>query len=95
MAKVLRFFSTLFAGESWPSHGRYRSDFLVAQPTFMSGVSRSLDVMASFDAYNASATDTEADRRALECDWRVIGQDLRSVLDAEALRHQTTTPATH
>jgi len=92
MARVLRFFSTLFDGNAWPSGGGYRSDFLVAQPTFMSGVGRSLDLMATLDAYNVSTTDAEADRRALESDWRVIAHDFELVLQAEAARHEQQTP---
>lgn len=54
-----------------------RSDFLVARPSFWSGVGRLLDLWGKFDAYNTSETTDEADMRALYSDWRVTGQDLR------------------
>lgn len=54
------------------------TDFLFAQPSWLSGVARVIDLGASFDEYNVSATPARADARALSADWRVIGQDLFS-----------------
>lgn len=84
MARVLRFFTGLLEGAPWPTTGRARTDFLVAQPTFMSGVGRTLDLMGVFDAYNGSRTEQEADQWALQQDWQVAGDDLRVLLAAEA-----------
>ena len=54
-----------------------RTDFLVARPSFWSGVGRVLDLWGKFDDYNISRTTEEADMRALYSDWRIVGQDLR------------------
>lgn len=61
-----------------------RTDFLFAMPSFLSGVSRALDLGATFDqsAYNLSQTTEEADTWALANDWAVVGQDLRAALKA-------------
>jgi hypothetical protein len=53
------------------------TDFLVARPSFWSGVGRLLDLWGKFDEYNTSRTTEEADMRALYSDWRITGQDLR------------------
>lgn len=58
------------------SHG-YR---LFALPTWLSGAARALDLGGTYDAYNRSTTGTEADCRAIESDWQIIGDDFRQVL---------------
>lgn len=61
----------------WSTELRFvRSDFLVGQPSFFSGVARTIDLGGVFDDYNKSLTPAAADARALYADWRVIGQDL-------------------
>jgi hypothetical protein len=54
-----------------------RTDFLVARPSFWTGVGRVLDLWGKFDDYNVSRTTEEADMRALYSDWRITGQDIR------------------
>lgn len=54
-----------------------RTDFLVARPSFWSGVGRVLDLWGKFDSYNVSEAAEEADMRALYSDWRMVGQDIR------------------
>ena len=56
--------------------GPVRSDFLFAEPSFLSGVARILDVGGTFDGYNISRDGLQADARALYADWRIVGQDL-------------------
>lgn len=53
-----------------------RTDFLFARPSFGSGVARVLDLYGTFDAYNSSTSEAEADQRAIASDWCVIGRDL-------------------
>ena|SRR6267378_3140862 len=57
-------------------HKRCCSDFLFAQPSFVSGFGRTLDLHGHYVEYNDSQTGEEADVRALICDWLVIQQDL-------------------
>jgi len=56
------------------------SDFLFAVPSIMSGVARTLDLGGTFDSYNASKTEEDADRRAIGLDWKLIGGDLSDAL---------------
>lgn len=58
-----------------------RTDFLFARPSFGSGFARALDLCGNFDAYNSSATEEEADERAIASDWLVVGKDLREALE--------------
>ena len=54
-----------------------RTDFLVAQPSFWSGLGRWLDIFGRSDSYNISPDTESADARALYSDWRTVGQELR------------------
>jgi len=58
-----------------------RTDFLFACPSFGSGLARALDLGGTFDAYNSSATEEEADERAIASDWLVVGKDLSIALE--------------
>jgi hypothetical protein len=62
---------------------RVKSDFLFAQPSFASGVARTLDLFGEFDQYNMSATPAEADAKAIASDWFVVGQDLAEAIEQE------------
>jgi hypothetical protein len=57
-----------------------KSDFLFAQPSFMSGASRVIDLWGQFDDYNRSYTPAEADAKAIAADWLVVGQDILEIL---------------
>lgn len=60
---------------------KYKSDFLFAQPTLLSGAARVLDLGGRLDKYNESS---DADGIALANDWFMVGEDLKQVL------HQAT-----
>ena len=63
--------------------GEYiRTDFLFAQPGFLFGLARFFDFSGTFDRYNASRTESEADARATLADWHLTGADLCYALDA-------------
>jgi hypothetical protein len=63
------------------------TDFLVARPSFLSGVCRILDLGATFNVYNSSRTPDEADLRAVYADWKVVGDDIFRALDGYAEQH--------
>jgi hypothetical protein len=65
-----------------------RSDFLVATPGTLFGLARFLDFGATFDAYNRSSSEAEADIKALLCDWHMVGQDLWSSIVKEISERQ-------
>jgi hypothetical protein len=54
--------------------------YLVANPSFLTGVARTLDLWGQLDAYNVSATPQDADALALHSDWKIVGQDLISAV---------------
>ncbi|HVM92514.1 MAG TPA: hypothetical protein VMT67_06860 [Terriglobales bacterium] len=55
---------------------KVKSGFLFANPSFLSGAARALDLYGTFDAYNGSSTEREADYKALSSDWHMVGQDI-------------------
>lgn len=57
-----------------------KTDFLFAQPSFASGVARTLDLWGTLDDYNSSETSLEADEKAIAADWIVVGQDLSDAM---------------
>lgn len=60
---------------------KVKSGFLYADPSFLSGFGRSLDLHGLYDAYNVSSTPLEADTRAIAADWIVVGQDLQDAIN--------------
>lgn len=58
-----------------------KSDFLFAQPSFVTGVARLLDLYGTFDQYNMSSTVVEADHKAIAADWFCVGQDMQVALE--------------
>jgi hypothetical protein len=65
-----------------------RSTFFVSDPSFLSGVARTLDLWGQLDEYNIGETPEEADALALRTDWTLVGHDI--VLAAKA--HQRFKP---
>jgi|HubBroStandDraft_4_1064222.scaffolds.fasta_scaffold872242_1 hypothetical protein len=63
-------------------HSKSTSDFLFADPSFVSGAARLLDLYCLFDSYNTSRSGAEADYKALLADWRVVGQDIQRAVEA-------------
>lgn len=59
------------------------TDDLFARPSFLSGAARVLDLAGTFDQYNSSESDEEADFRALQSDWAAIGWDMHQVIQEE------------
>jgi hypothetical protein len=57
------------------------SDFLFAMPSLLTGISRTLDLGATFDSYNESLNESIADTRALCADWAAVGQSLAQAID--------------
>jgi hypothetical protein len=59
---------------------KLKSDFLVAAPSYASGVGRLLDWYGSYDLYNISRNGNEADAKAMYSDWRIVGQDINDAM---------------
>lgn len=58
-----------------------KSDFLFSEPSYLSGVARTLDLWGQYDEYNKSLSTAEADQRALASDWIAVGQDLQCAME--------------
>lgn len=55
----------------------HKTDFLFAQPSFLRGMGKALDLRSTRNVYNDSSSDQEADYKALKSDWIIIGDDIR------------------
>jgi hypothetical protein len=58
------------------SKNKYHSDFLFSTPTFINGIGSIINIAGNYYIFNYSETAEEADAKAIEADWGVIGQDL-------------------
>jgi hypothetical protein len=59
-------------------NAQYISNKLFAEPSFLEGVSSVLDIHGELHkTYNTSKTANEADKKALQNDWRAVGDDLK------------------
>lgn len=56
-----------------------RTDFLFAQPSFVSGMASAVDIEGAC-FYNESSSTLEADEKALKSDWGMVGNDIREAL---------------
>lgn len=62
----------------------YIPNKLFAEPSFIEGISRILDLCGTLQEYNDSETEQKADVEALKNDWRAVEDDLRfSISDYE------------
>lgn len=53
---------------------------LFAQPSFLEGLARAVDIGDTLTVYNNSESGAEADRHALRSDWQAVGQDLKQAM---------------
>ena len=59
---------------------RHLTTYLFAQPSFIEGAGRVLDIGGVYDLYNESEDAKEADTTALKCDWFMVGKDMKSAI---------------
>jgi hypothetical protein len=59
----------------------YQTDFLFPKPNKLQGIATIFNLWGLYFLYNGSKDGDEADRRAIQSDWGMIGQDLKDVLD--------------
>lgn len=58
------------------------TDQLFAMQGFFGGMASALDMGNTLTIYNESLTPEEADAMAIRSDWKAVGQDLRSAMQA-------------
>ncbi|MGA7562995.1 MAG: hypothetical protein WBW55_07310 [Desulfobaccales bacterium] len=63
--------------------------FLFADFGFFEGWGRVLDLAGTMVGYNSSPTREKADERALNSDWKIIGNDLRNAINSYAESQKT------
>jgi hypothetical protein len=56
---------------------------LFSNPTFFSGLASSYSTCGNYYTFHYSATEREADFRALYCDWMAVGEDLDEAIKKE------------
>jgi hypothetical protein len=55
--------------------------FLFSDSGYLIGIGSILNIAGNYYAFNSSKSEDEADRRAIECDWAMIGRDLSVVVE--------------
>ncbi len=64
------------------------SALLLGRPSLIEGVSRIFDFAGALNKYNTTAMDVDADRRAIMADWRAIGRDIESAMQASQAKFE-------
>jgi hypothetical protein len=59
---------------------KVKTGLLYSDPSFLSGLSRTLDLYGMYDDYNMAESPAEADACAIAADWIVIGQDIQDAI---------------
>lgn len=59
---------------------KFRTNFLTSQASLLIGAGSVFNLAGSYFMFNVSNSGAEADTRALECDWGMIGQDLQQAI---------------
>jgi len=60
---------------------RYVTDFLFSTPSFLSGAGTVINLAGNYHKFNASNSGFEADKKAIENDFRMVGQDICDVIE--------------
>ena len=59
---------------------RYATGFLFSTPSFLSGAGTVINLAGNFYEFNSSESGFEADEKAIENDFRMIGQDISDII---------------
>ena len=65
--------------------------FFYANPSFVEGMARTLDIGDTLTVFNDSMTPEEADYRALKADWVAVGEDIKVAIEGFAKDHGQET----
>ena len=60
---------------------KYTSGFLFSTPSFLTGAGTVINLAGNYYNFNYSDSNGDADRLAIEDDFRMIGQDIFTALD--------------
>lgn len=62
------------------SKNKFMSDFLFSTPDFFVGAGSVINIAGNYYSFNASDSENEADAKAMENDFKIVGQDIYNVL---------------
>jgi hypothetical protein len=60
---------------------RYSTDFLFSTPSLLSGAGTVINLAGNFYEFNTSERGFEADEKAIENDFRMVGQDIYEMIE--------------
>jgi hypothetical protein len=63
----------------------YKTNILYPRVSFVDGIGSVFNIAGNFYKFNYSKSNEEADRKALENDWGVIGNDLKKIFQTNSL----------
>lgn len=58
---------------------RYKTNILFIKPSVLHGIGSLLNITGNYFEFNYSNSGEETDRKAIENDWGVVGDDIRNV----------------
>lgn len=61
--------------------GQLHTDFLTGNSSFLTGIASSVNIAGNFYRFNSSDTPAEADRKAVQMDWRIVASDITSAIE--------------
>jgi hypothetical protein len=62
------------------------TDFLFPNANLLTGVASAINVVGNFYEFNTSQSPKEADSKAIECDWMMIGRDFEIALEKQSTK---------
>jgi hypothetical protein len=71
---------------------QYQTSFLFPKLSFLSGMGSVFNLAGNYYNFNYSDTPAEADSKALENDWGVIGEDLSETMERNPVNSFQKTP---
>lgn len=60
---------------------KFRTDFLFPESSVVIGMGSVLNISGRYYDFNYSATEEEADRKAIASDWGMVGQDIEAKIE--------------
>ena len=61
----------------------YKTDFLFSKGSFFTGMGNVFNIAGRYHNFNTSASDQEANKKALRSNWKIVGQTMRKCLDEQ------------
>jgi hypothetical protein len=55
----------------------FKTNILFHRPSFIDGIGSIFDIAGNYYKFNDQKSGEEADRKAIESDWGVVGNDIR------------------